>query len=418
MAQTPTRAPYRARLSIVVGSVLVAIVALLGGSSVAVASAPQPRALEPTAEPTPSNPPPTPTTPSPAPTMSPKPTATAPPVGPSPVVPSKPRLGIALTTGDVRLTDAYWASPATEAALLVTVVNSGQIAERIVLTYTLDAGVTDAGNPGCAATRGTVRCGAQTLERGERRTIRVRLRVSGAAWQRMPLGGSVGVTATGAGRDDLAVVRDKEAFAVLFPPGPPVAGIDLRAADVRFPPSGSTSTLTVTLTNRGAAAARGAVEVELPADLAVEDRPPTCTPVDRRVRCDLDEILAGRAGTLTLVITAPAARRPGSAVSGAVFGVLTGPGTVKRMRASFRIFTGPAPGSVGEVADPSGEATVAGFAPVSGSETGSTTAQRAAMALVLGSSGLIVCALVLAVVSLRRRRNDDAGRPAGSSPVR
>ena len=95
-----------------------------------------------------------------------------------------------------------------------------------------------------------------------------------------------------------------------------------------------------------------------------------------------------------------------------------GPGAVKRMQASFRIFTELTPGPAGEVASPGGEGASVALAPASGSEKGLTKAQRTAAALLIGSAGLIVCAFVLAVTSLRRRMNDRAGRPDRTRPVR
>jgi hypothetical protein len=309
-----------------------------------------------------------------------------------------------VTTGDIRLTNAYWFGPATVTELVVTVANTGNVAARVTLTYTLPEGVTDGGNAGCAAVGArTVRCGSRVAGAGYRRSVRLRVRVDGDAWRRMPLNGSVVATATGAYRSDLGSVRDNEGFAVLFPPGPPGAGIGLAATDVRFTAAGRTATLTVTLTNRSGSFGRGAIEVALPAGTGVATQPAGCVAAGQRSRCDLGSLAAGRSATKVFPIMATLDAQQSAPLSGAVLGTLTRAGTLHRVQMSFRILAevaGPSPSA----APPTEGGTTAGtLAAVSRSADGTRSRQTAiAIALVLVSLLLIVLALALATASVRR----------------
>ncbi|HEY6592941.1 MAG TPA: hypothetical protein VI011_02355 [Asanoa sp.] len=351
------------------------------------------------------------------PTPTPRPTTSTPGSGPTVPQPSSPstptsgrprpggaRLGIRVTTGDIRLTNTYWTAPATLAGLVVTVVNTGNVTERVTLTYTLPEGVTDAGNAGCAAAGArTVRCGSRVAGAGDRWSVRLRVRVDGDAWRRMPLSGSVVATATGAYRSDLGSMRDNEGFALLFPPGPPGAGIGLAATDVRFTAAGRTATLTVTLTNRSGGPGRGAIEVALPAGMAVATQPPGCVAAGQRSRCDLGSVAAGRSATQAFPITATLDAQRSAPLSGAVLGTLSRAGTLHRVQMSFRILAdvaGPSPSAA-----PAAEGgTAAGtLAPVFRSaDSGKSRRTAIAIALVLVSLLLIVLALALATMSVRR----------------
>lgn len=110
------------------------------------------------------SPPPAPPTTEPAPTTAapgnPVPTTTAPTISPVPppaVPPDQPaggRLGVRATTENVSLSPAYWNADSTVTTLRVTVTNTGGTTERIRLGYTLPAGLTDAGTPGCFSSSG------------------------------------------------------------------------------------------------------------------------------------------------------------------------------------------------------------------------------------------------------------------------
>ena len=175
---------------------------------------------EPGGDPVPTDPPPATTAPPPettppapqtsAPDVPPAPTTAAPPPGGTtrpptlgrrppvpPVHPPAPGgteapppspLGVQVTTEDVTLTEAYWNAASTATTLRVTVANTGTAAQRLRLSYTLPAGLTDAGTKGCVAAGGGVyHCGAWTTEAGARFSSLIRVRVAGNAWEQMPL---------------------------------------------------------------------------------------------------------------------------------------------------------------------------------------------------------------------------------------
>ncbi|WP_430499841.1 hypothetical protein ACQRWP_31525 [Micromonospora trifolii] len=359
----------------------------------------------------PSPAPPVPPTMPPAPPTPPAPTVRPPAPGSAP--PPQSPLGVQVTTGDVTLTEAYWNTPSTAVTLQVTVHNTGTTTEQIRLSYTLPAGLTDAGTKGCAATGGgTYRCGAWAAAAGVRFSTVLRLRVAGTAWKQMPLSGSVQVIADAPGTAGEAT--DDQGFAVLFPPGPPVPGIALAADEVAFDISGGPSTLTLRLGNTGAVDAAGRVEVVLPAGVTVPTPPLGCVAVDpTRTRCDAGLVLAGTTAEVQLPVEATPQAQREAPLSGAVIGQLDPrSGPTRRVQMSFRITAAaalatpvvspPAPtGSQGVL--PAGAATRDG---------GLTSVQRTAVILIAVSTLLVVLALTLATTSLRRRFGGPPPEPA------
>jgi hypothetical protein len=355
-----------------------------------------------TAAPTTAAPPPPPTTAPP--TTAPPPTTAAPqPSATGVTTPS--RLGLRLTTGDVRLSDAYWRAPGTPATLPVMVVNTGRTAVRVALTYALPAGVVGAGTPGCVATgRQTYRCEPAPVAAGGTWRASFAVRVDGQAWRSAPLNGTVAATAVSRG----VTVRDEEGFAVLFPPGPPVDGIRIAATDVRLAAPDRPATLDVTLTNDSRVAADGAIEVRLPDAVRVHAAPAGCSSDVATVRCDIGPVPAGRSGRarLSLIGTAEAVRR--APLSGAVFGTLASAGSVKRIQASFRIVADQPAVAVRNEPDPSPDARVPAMQPIAtANDDGLTGTRKVALALVVSSAGLILVALGLAILSLRRRTSGE-----------
>ena len=295
--------------------------------------------------------------------------------------------------------------PSTVADLNVIVANTGQVAQRITLTYTLPAGVSDAGTPGCRPVSGsTYRCSPITAAADASRSVHVRLRVAGGAWRNAPLNGSVQATATGSGRGDFGIARDYEGFAVLFPPGPPVAGMGLAATEVRFTALDKPATLQVTLTNRGRASAVAAVEVALPSGVNAAAQA-DCVPAGARIRCNLGPLSAGRSGHVRMTLSATPDAQRQAPLSGAAFGTLSSGSTVKSTQTSFRILADAATAAQ----DADENTTTTGVAASSASSAGVTAT---ALALVLAAGALIVLAVVLATTSLLRRREDDPGAPA------
>lgn len=346
------------------------------------------------------------------------PPASQPPGQPGPQQPGVPRHGVYITTGDIALGQDYWGRAATVADLRVTLANTGEVTELVRLSYTMPAGLTDAGTGGCAAgSNGTSQCAAWTVAPGGRFSTHVKVRVDGNAWKSMPLSGSVRATATVKGRPGVPAVTDNQGFAVLFPPGPPVPGVSLSAGEVNFDVTGQPTSLEVRLGNTGRTDAAGTVEVVLPPGVTVPTAPAGCTAVGAdRTRCDLGTIGAGRTGTARLPVSATTEAQRNAPLAGAVIGTLAPrAGKAKRIQMSFRINavaaqSTPAPGFG---ATPVGsQGALPPFKQV-GERDGLTSVQKTAIALIGASVLLVVLALTLATTSLRRRMVGEP--PVGSA---
>ncbi|MEV4758967.1 hypothetical protein AB0J86_28265 [Micromonospora sp. NPDC049559] len=350
----------------------------------------------PTGDPSPTGPPPVTTAP-----------ATGAPPNRTPPTRGRPgALGVAVTTGDIVLDGDYWRAPSTTAQLAVTVTNTGDGNQLVQLGYTLPAGLADAGTPGCAATGDReYRCGSWPVLAGARFETRLRVRVDGDAWRAMPLSGSLRVTARDPVHPERGTATEREGFAVLFPPGPPTAGVTLSASEVNFDITGQPAGLDVRLGNTGDAAATGAVEVVLPAGVTVVEPPTGCRtgPADR-TRCELGMVAAGASSPLRLTLAADAETQLAAPFSGAVVGTLTiGTGASRQVRTSFRILAASA-GDIVPVVAPTGSEGVlppaaGGLAPGPAPAVDRT----AAIGLIAASLLLIVLALALAVSAARGR---------------
>ncbi|MFE2617196.1 hypothetical protein ACFXA2_26725 [Micromonospora chalcea] len=347
---------------------------------------------------------PAPTSAAPGPTSAPPPVV--PPVQPPPPPSAQPPggpLGVRVNTEDVVLTPDYWNADSTVTTLRVTVTNTGGRAERITLGYTLPPGLTDAGTPGCQSTGGgNHRCVGWDAEPGARFSATIRVRVDGDAWRTMPLTGSVQVTAVAPGVSGAAY--DDEGFPVLFPPGPPVPGISLRADEVLFDISGAPSTLTVRLGNTGAVDAVGRVEVLLPAGVTAGDTGNGCAAVTAdRTRCELGVLPAGRTATLRLTLAASAEAQRRAPLAGAVIGRLDPrSGRDRQVQMSFRI-SAAAADATPPVDAPGPTASQGVLAAGGGPADDDASIRRTAIALIAVSGLLVVLALTLATRSLRRR---------------
>ncbi|MFI5927001.1 hypothetical protein ACIA3K_13560 [Micromonospora sp. NPDC051543] len=387
---------------------------------------PAPPTTAPPPETTPPAPPPTtapppPVTSAPAPGGATRPPTAGPPAPPVPPVnppapggtqaPPPSPLGVQVTTEDVSLSESYWNAPATTTTLRVTVANTGTATQRVRLSYTLPAGLSDAGTNGCVDEGGgAYRCGAWTTEAGTRFSSLIRLRVAGDAWERMPLSGSVRVVADVPGTP--GEVADDQGFAVLFPPGPPVPGIALAADEVAFDISGAQSTLAVRLGNTGTVDAAGLVEVVLPAGVSAPAPPPGCVALDAsRTRCDAGLLSAGETRELRLPVEATPQAQREAPLSGAVVGQLDPRnGATRRLQMSFRITAAAALAT--PVVSPPAPTGSQGVLPAGANTDDSmTSVQRTAVILVAVSALLVVLALALATTSLRRRFGGPVSEP-------
>lgn len=329
---------------------------------------------------------------------------------PGPVKPGQDQLGVSVSTGDVRLPIGYWNSSATVAELRVTIQNTGRVEERVRLRYTLPSGLRDAGTRGCRPTGArSYRCAAWTAAVGDRWSTRLKVRVAGDAWKSMPLSGWVQVTATSE-ENSGEEVRDEQGFAVLFPAGPPVAGMTLSASDVAFDPSGQPAPLRVILGNTGKADATGAVEIILPNGVTVPALPAGCRSTTAgRTACELGVIRAGRSVVLSLSISAAAEAQRLAPLSGAVVGTLwPRAGVLKRMQMSFRIAAAADRSPSGVTATDAGDVLAAGHRAGGGRGPG---VQQLAISLIVVSVLLVMLALTLAMTSLRQRLSDDPPAP-------
>ncbi|MET8281895.1 hypothetical protein [Micromonospora sp. NPDC005174] len=372
-------------------------------------TAPPPETTPPAPPPT-TVPPPPATSAAPAPGNSSRPPTLAPPAPPIPPpaqggtqAPPPSPLGVQVTTEDVTLPGSYWNASSTTTTLRVTVANTGTSAQRVRLSYTLPAGLMDAGTNGCVAEGGgAYGCGAWTTEAGTRFSSLIRLRVTGDAWKRMPLSGSVRVVADVPGMP--GEVADDQGFAVLFPPGPPVPGISLAADEVAFDISGAQSALAVRLGNTGTVDAAGLVEVVLPAGVSMATPPPGCVALDTsHTRCDAGLLSAGETRELRLPVEATPQAQREAPLSGAVAGQLDPRnGATRRMQMSFRITAAAALAT--PVVSPPAPTGSQGVLPAGATtDDGMTSVQRTAVILVVVSALLVVLALTLATTSLRRR---------------
>ncbi|WP_326564382.1 hypothetical protein [Micromonospora peucetia] len=347
-------------------------------------------------------------------TGAPPPAPSAPPSAPTPTPPAPP-VGVSVTTDDITLDAAYWNAPSTATTLRVTVTNTGATPARIRLAYTLPAGLTDAGTEGCALVGGGEhRCGEWAGAPGARFSTLLRIRVSGDAWQRMPLSGSVRVTATAPGGAGPA--HDNEGFAVLFPPGPPVPGIRLDADGVSFDISGVAGGLDVRLGNTGRVDADGRIEVVLPAGVTVPTPPSGCTTVNAaRTRCELGTLAAGRTAELRLPVSATPEAQRQAPLAGAVLGWLDPrSGPTRQVRMSFRITAAAALATpVASPPAPTGsQGVLAAGAPAVSDGGGGGSVRRTALLLIAVSTLLVVFALALATTTLRRRLTASAAGPS------
>ncbi|MEV0810739.1 hypothetical protein [Micromonospora sp. NPDC050200] len=338
-----------------------------------------------------------------------------PPAGPVPSQQDSDGLGVQVTTRDIALGPSYWAARSTTTTLRVTIANTGTAAARVHLGYTLPAGLTDAGTPGCAAVGGGKwHCGAWAAAPGARFTSLIRVRVDGEAWRKMPLSGSVRAIATGAGT--AGTVEDNEGFAVLFPPGPPAPGMSLDADEVAFDISGGPAELSVRLGNTGRVNAAGRVEVALPAGVSVLSATGCEVVSPTRTRCDAGTVPAGRTVTLRLPVAATPQAQHEAPLAGAVVGQLDPRnGRTRQLQMSFRI-TAAAALATPPVATPAptGSQGVIAAAGQTSDRTGITSARRTAVTLIAVSGLLVVLALVLATTSLRRRLSGPVPDPSAN----
>jgi len=196
----------------------------------------------------------------------------------------------------VVLGPGYWTG-GYDSSVTVTVTNTGNVPEDGTVAYALPRGVTDRGSADCTGGG----CGVSGLAPGETRFLRIALRVAPDAWKGGLISGTASVAVSGGGASGSAAPTD---WAVVFPAGPPVNGLVLKAGNAQLAPGNNLRTgMTAHLSNTGATPAAGSVQLQLPAGVTIATFPAACTghsvvnPTTQR--CDLGTVPAG--GTVDLV---------------------------------------------------------------------------------------------------------------------
>jgi hypothetical protein len=360
-----------------------------------------PESPTPADSPTPSPEPPPPTTPPPATTPGAPPT-TARPAG---------VLAVKVMANNAVLGPDYWTGNAA-GSFVITVKNTGNVPARTSLRYTVPGGVTDAGTGACG--HGT--CLVDSLAPGAARSLPVAIRVDGDAWRHAPLTGRVDFSATATGA---SAATGTVTWGVVFPPGPPAAGIVLQVADVTLENDVAVpGQLVIRLTNTGVRPAVGVLDLVVPAGVTVAP-PPTDCQTQRQVdpsttECGLGTVPAGvqRAVAIPLVVSDRA--RADAPLAGLVRASLTPTGQGSRStQASYQIIAPQLQSGVSaaRTASPVPPRITAGTSPSQG--------DPAAPLIIFGS--LIVLALVaigLIVVrqgELVRRRPRRGGLPPSAT---
>lgn len=323
-------------------------------------------------------------------------------------------LGVEIVATDLLLAPDYWTNGGAVAELAMTVINTGRVSERVSLTYTLPGGLRDTGDEDCAAVDNTFRCPPRRLEAGGSSTFRTRLRITGDAWRRMPMAGTATATAIPTG-DGTGTATAQRAFAVLFPAGPPTAGMALSAGEVGLVTGSRVrGSLNVRLGNTGTTPAAGSVEAVLPVGFRVTTVPDGCRSAGaQRLRCDLGTLPAGGAGSIRLPVSARSSAVSQAPLAGVVFGSLDPvEGPTRKMQASYRVVLTGAQAVSAPLSTAGPAATTAArrvSAPVAAAPERGWAQRLDPLTVVLAVIGVCVLALALATVSLRRRLRDDPG---------
>jgi hypothetical protein len=266
-------------------------------------------------------------------------------------------LAVKVIADNAVLGPAYWTGNRA-GSFVITVQNTGNVPARATLRYTMPAGVTDAGTGAC----GHGSCQLDPLAPGTSRSLRVAVTVSADAWRHAPLTGRVDFSASSPGTADAS---GTVTWSVVFPPGPPAAGITLQVADVALDNDVTVpGQLVIRLTNTGARPAAGLVDLVVPAGVTVAPLPADCQ-TQRQVdptttECGLGTIPAGtqRAITISLVVSDRA--RADAPLAGLVRAALTpsGQGT-RTTQASYQILAPPAQTGVSAVGTTAPQAAAA-----------------------------------------------------------
>lgn len=354
--------------------------------------------------------------PSAAPSPSDAPSPTDPATDPAPPPPTgtaDPVAGVRLQASDLTLGDGYWRGTATGGDVTIAVTNTASpaVAEDVMLTFTLPAGVSQAraaSTAGCAGGGRSYSCG---LGPGGSASVVLHLAVDAGAWRSAPLHGTAVAQAAIAGRPDLPVGTAHAGYTVILPPGPPVPGVRLSAADLAVGPADrERGRLSVRLANLGAVWTSGALELVTPEGVDVVGFPSDCTSHRRvgggRDRCELGRLDPGVERVLVFTVAVSAEALAQAPLTGAVHAFLTpeGQDTVI-VQAAYRIVPAGSPAVSGTTPSAAGGGGRANH-PVPPIADSLISHQLSAGSLIGGLVTLVALAGALFVLSLRRRMRD------------
>jgi hypothetical protein len=365
------------------------------------------------ASPTPTDTPTATDTPTPSPTPEPPPTTpAAPPAPPAPPAapPTQPAgmLAVTVTAGNAVLGPDYWTGNSA-GAFVVTVKNSGTVPARTRLHYTVPAGATDAATGACQ--HGT--CVVDALRPGASRSLTVAITVDSDAWRNAPLAGRVDFSATAPGA---AAATGTVNWGVIFPPGPPAAGITLQVADVNLDTDIiMPGQLVIGLTNTGVRPAAGVIDLVLPAGVTVTQLPAECQQQEQidptTSECGLGTVAPGVQQAIVIPLNVTDDARADSPLAGLVRATLTPSGqNSQSTQASYQIIAPQIQSGI------SASRTVSPVQSPTSSGAAGSGASTATPLIILGSL-LLLGLIALGLLVIRRRDPFARKRRRGRLPA-
>ncbi|GAA5177944.1 hypothetical protein GCM10023322_03840 [Rugosimonospora acidiphila] len=380
----------------------------------------------PTDSPTPPADSPTPTpseeapeSPTPPPSQAPPSWLQPPPpsVGRTEIPPHAPVLRVRAYASSAMLGDEYW-SGTDGTAFTITVKNTGTVAAKVDVSYTVPNGVTDSATGACQGGH----CSISSLSPGASVPLTVAITVSPDAWRAAPLAGQFGFTATG---DDARVSSGQRPWSIVFPAGPPVPDIDLRVENVALGTDPDVpGQLRIKVANAGHLPAAASVDVVVPNGVSQGSLPTSCQQRQRldgaTTRCVLGTLTPGAQESFSVPLTVDARARADAPLAGLVRATLTPSGQDGRTtQASYQILVPAGQTGVDVGSTASDSATPLGND--HDEEYGSfalTPHNTAAWPIIAVSTVVLIGVIVALVIVLRGRPVTAAPRFAGGPAMR
>ncbi|WP_345633004.1 COG1361 family protein [Rugosimonospora acidiphila] len=315
-----------------------------------------------------------------------------------------------MSASNALLNSAYWRGAGTT-SFAFTVRNTGSVAAAVRVDYTVPDGVSDAATGACAHGH----CSVPSVAPDASLTLPVAIVVSPDAWRHPPLVGRFTVTARAAG----AKVGDARGtwgtWGVLFPSGPPAAGIDLRVDDVTLGAQPDVpGRLRISLTNTGALPAAAALDVVLPRGVGTGPLPVDCarqrSPDPAAARCLPGTLAPAEQKSIVVPLTVDAAARADTPLTGLVRATLTATGQPARTaQEPYQVLV---PVSLSGVTAQAVAPVVSVLPPLGGGATTLDAGDAMAWPLVAGGTAVLI-GLIWGLM-LRRRGRPDSGALAAT----